>query len=137
MTKETIIKSTLKYLVKRQIEEGSVGFAVDNDHDHDCCWDDVLAWIEAQSCDDCISRQEVLDIIDFEDKWLFDAKSHNADTKIAFSAIKFKISKMPSVTPQRPQPTDAILREIMARIEHLHDAEDIKGHIREFIKENE
>lgn len=47
-TKETIIKSALKYLVKMQIEEGSVGFAVDNDHDNDCCWDDVLAWIEAQ-----------------------------------------------------------------------------------------
>ena len=38
---------------------------------------------------------------------------------------------------EEAQPTDAILREIMARIEHLHDAEDIKGHIREFIKENE
>lgn len=45
--KGTIIKSALKYLVKRQIAEGSVGFAVDNDHDHDCCWDDVLAWLEA------------------------------------------------------------------------------------------
>ena len=38
---------------------------------------------------------------------------------------------------EEAQSTDAILREIMARIEHLHDAEDIKGHIREFIKENE
>lgn len=56
MTKETIIKSTLKYLVKRQIEEGSVGFAVDNDPDHDCCWDDVLAWIEAQPSEDAVSR---------------------------------------------------------------------------------
>ena len=50
--KGTIIKSALKYLVKMQIEEGSVGFAVDNDHDHDCCWDDVLAWIEAQSSEE-------------------------------------------------------------------------------------
>lgn len=46
MTNETIIKSALKGLVKMQIEEGSVGFAVDNDPDHDCCWDDVLTWIE-------------------------------------------------------------------------------------------
>ena len=46
--KETIIKSALKGLVKMQIEEGSVGFAVDNDPDHDVCWDDVLAWLEAQ-----------------------------------------------------------------------------------------
>lgn len=44
--KETIIKSALKYLVKKQIEEGSVGFAVDNDPDNDCCWDDILAWLE-------------------------------------------------------------------------------------------
>ena len=54
--KGTIIKSTLKYLVKKQIEEGSVGFAVDNDPDHDCCWDDVLAWIEAQPSEDAVSR---------------------------------------------------------------------------------
>ena len=46
--KKTIIKSALKYLVKMQIDQGGVGFAVDNDPDHDCCWDDVLAWIEAQ-----------------------------------------------------------------------------------------
>lgn len=65
MTKETIIKSTLKYLVKRQIAEGSVGFAVDNDHDHDCCWDDVLAWIEAQSCEEDFvkHKKEVLERI--------------------------------------------------------------------------
>ena len=65
MTKETIIKSTLKYLVKRQIEEGSVGFAVDNDTDHDCCWDDVLAWIEAQSSEEDFvkHKKEVLERI--------------------------------------------------------------------------
>lgn len=52
-----------------------------------------------QTGGDCISREAVLDIINFEDEWLFDAKSHNADTKIAFSTIKSKISEMPSVTP--------------------------------------
>ena len=52
--------------------------------------------------DDAISRQAVLDIINFEDNWLFDAKSHNTDTKIAFSTIKLKISDLPSVTPTRP-----------------------------------
>lgn len=49
--KETIIKSALKGLVKMQIEEGGVGFAVDNDPDHDCCWYDILAWLEAQPTD--------------------------------------------------------------------------------------
>ena len=62
-----------------------------------------LETLEQQSCEDCISRQAVLDIINFEDEWLFDSKSHNADTKIAFSAIKYKISELPSVTPERPK----------------------------------
>lgn len=51
--------------------------------------------------DDAISRQAVLDIINFEDKWLLDTKSHNADTNIAFLAIKSKISELTSVIPQR------------------------------------
>ena len=54
----------------------------------------------AETSQDCISRQAVLDVINFEDEWLFDAKSYNADTKIAFSAIKSKISELPPVTPQ-------------------------------------
>ena len=53
------------------------------------------------TCDDAISRQAVLDIINFEDKWLLDTKSHNADTNIAFSAIKAKISELASVNPNR------------------------------------
>ena len=56
--------------------------------------------LEQEPCGDCISREAVLDVVNFEDEWLFDAKSHNADTKIAFSAIKSKISEIPSVTPQ-------------------------------------
>ena len=62
--------------------------------------DMAIKALEQQPCEDCISRAEVLDIINFEDEWLFDANSHNADTKIAFSTIKSKISEMPSVTPK-------------------------------------
>ena len=51
-------------------------------------------------CGDAISRQAVLDIIRFEDKWLLDAKNHNADTEIAFSGMKSKVSDLPSVNPQ-------------------------------------
>ncbi len=47
---------------------------------------------------DAISRQAVLDIINFEDKWLLDAKGHNADTGIAFSGMKSRIADLPSVT---------------------------------------
>ena len=62
--------------------------------------DKAIQALEQQPCEDCISREAVLDVINFEDEWLFDAKSHNADTKIAFSAIKSKISELPSVTPK-------------------------------------
>jgi hypothetical protein len=56
--------------------------------------------LEQQPSDDCISRQAVLDIINFEDKWLYDAKSHNADTKIAFSGLESRVKALPSVTPK-------------------------------------
>ena len=52
------------------------------------------------TCGDTISRQAVLDIIKFEDKWLLDAKEHNVGTKMAFWAIKSKISDLTSVKPQ-------------------------------------
>jgi hypothetical protein len=55
--------------------------------------------LEQQPREDCISRQAVLDIINFEDKWLYDAKSHNADTKIAFSGLESRVKALPSVTP--------------------------------------
>lgn len=57
--------------------------------------------LEQEPCSDAISRQAVLDIINFEDKWLLDTKSHNADTNIALSAIKSKISELASVNPNR------------------------------------
>lgn len=56
-----------------------------------------------QPCEDCISRQAVLDVITFEDKWLYDAKSHNADTHIAFSSLESRVKALPSVTPQKPK----------------------------------
>ena len=49
---------------------------------------------------DLIDRQSVLDIIEFEDKWLLDANGHNKDTEIAFSGLKTKISDLPSVQPK-------------------------------------
>lgn len=52
-----------------------------------------------QTDGDCISRQAVLDIINFEDKWLFDANGHNTNTKIAFSGLESRVKALPSVTP--------------------------------------
>lgn len=49
---------------------------------------------------DTIYREDAIDVIKFEDKWLFDAKSHNEDTKIAFSSMESKISELPSAQPE-------------------------------------
>jgi DNA-directed RNA polymerase subunit RPC12/RpoP len=57
--------------------------------------------VDAFTCEDCISRQAVLDIVRFENKWLFDARSNNVDTDIAFNGIISKVSDLPSVTPQQ------------------------------------
>lgn len=59
-----------------------------------------LLSLEQQSSEDCISRQAVIDIINFEDKWLFDANGHNANTKIAFSGLESRVKALPSVTPK-------------------------------------
>lgn len=50
---------------------------------------------------DAISRQAVLDIITFEDKWLLDAKGHNANTGIAFGSMRSKVSTLPSVNSKQ------------------------------------
>ena len=52
-------------------------------------------------CEDAISRQTVLDIINFEDKWLLDAKGHNANTRIAFGGMRSKVSALPPATPEQ------------------------------------
>lgn len=61
--------------------------------------------IQKKLSEDVVSRQEVIDIINFEDKWLFDANGHNANTKIALSGLKSRVKALPSVTPQRPKGT--------------------------------
>lgn len=97
--KATIIKSALKYLVKMQIEEGSAGFAIDNDSDNDCCWDDVLAWLEAQPCEDCISREAVRKI-------LREAKEYGSwddSSQINRQDALDYVDMLPSVTPERPK----------------------------------
>lgn len=55
--------------------------------------------LEQYPCEDAVSREAVLDIIKFEENWLFDAKSNNADTNIAFSAIMNQVKNLSSVTP--------------------------------------
>lgn len=64
--------------------------------DHDCSPSVTII----EPCEDCISRQEVLDIVRFENKWLFDARSTNVDTDIAFNGIISKVSDLPPVQPK-------------------------------------
>ena len=122
MTKETIIKSTLKYLVKRQIEEGSVGFAVDNDPDHDCCWDDVLAWIEAQPSEDAVSRGVLTEYINTmltsneemasdatnEGRWV-EEKTYLYGVEILEDLDEY-VKTMPPVTPTSENIKEAYLK---------------------------
>lgn len=57
----------------------------------------IKAVMDAFTCEDCISRKAVLDIVRFENKWLFDARSNNVDTDIAFNGIISKIYDLPPV----------------------------------------
>ena len=56
---------------------------------------------EENFCKDAISRQKVLDIVKFEEKWLKDAKSNSPNTDIAFNGIMAKVAKLPLVNPIR------------------------------------
>lgn len=71
------------------------------DYDRWKALDLAINELEQEPCEDAISRKAVLEIIRFEDKWLLDAKGHNVDTKMAFWAIKSKISELASVNPNR------------------------------------
>ena len=74
-------------------------YTVNFDDMSDFC-DEVIEALE-NSCEDTISRQQVLDIVKFEEKWLKDTKSNNLNTDIAFSGIMAKVAKLPLVTSTR------------------------------------
>ena len=61
--------------------------------------EDYTGAIQALECEDAVSRRAVLDIVKFEENWLSDAKSNNADTDIAFSGIRAQVAKLSPVTP--------------------------------------
>jgi hypothetical protein len=83
------------------------------------------------TCGDAVSRQTVLDIIAFEDKWLFDANGHNANAHIAFSGLESRVKALPSVTPQQRTGRwiDAeVLDKIRAEIEGVIQEETVLVH---------
>ena len=70
-------------------------YTVNFDDMFDFC-DEAIEALE-NSCEDSVSRQQVLDIVKFEEKWLKDAKGNNPNTDIAFSGIMAKVAKLPPI----------------------------------------
>lgn len=59
---------------------------------------EVLEKQMQQPCEDCISREEVQDLIS---RWLSDYLLD--ETREALETINYKVGDMPSVTPERPK----------------------------------
>ena len=74
-------------------------YTVNFDDMFDFC-DEVIEALE-NSCEDSVSRQQLLDIVKFEEKWLKDAKGNNPNTDIAFSGIMAKVAKLPLIRKKR------------------------------------
>ena len=60
--------------------------------------------LEQQPCEDCISRAEVLKIINFEERWIFDVW-HLGDlcisnVNIAFSGLRYNVKNSPVIYPK-------------------------------------
>jgi hypothetical protein len=113
MTREEAIEQ-LNFMIETIPKEpsaecDSIKEWLDTDKDIRNALEMAINALEREPCEDCISRQAVLDIITFEDKWLFDANGHNANTHIAFSGLESRIKALPPVTPQH---TDAEIQKM-------------------------
>ena len=91
MTREEAIKSALKFLIRKQTEQGSWGYA-DNDDTNEVSWDEIIEWIDQQPCGDCISRQVALEVLD---DYAEDIESGNLGT--AYSKARTSMCELPSV----------------------------------------
>ena len=131
MTRDELIRN-LKYTMKKH--ENDVVDTFGTNISLMC--KDVLDYLEQEPSEDCISRDAVLDIIQFEDKWLFDCKSNNADTDIAFDAMKSKVSKLPSVNPIKPKgewiPIKTPRNTVVAYKCNVCEMSPYKGHTSDF-----
>ena len=94
MTREEAIKSALKFLVRKQQEQGSWGYA-DNDDTHEVSWDEIIRWVDQRSCGDLISRQAALEILE---EYAEDIESGNFG---AYTKARISMRKLPSVEPER------------------------------------
>ena len=99
MTKEGAIKSALKFLVHKQQEQGSWGYA-DNDDTNEVSWDEIIEWIDQQPCEACISRQAVNKLVDELARAISDEKCHIQRGR-NYGRIMHDILEVPSVEPER------------------------------------
>lgn len=99
MTKEEAIKSVLKYLVHKQQEQGSWGYA-DNDDTNEVSWDEIIEWIDQHSCEDCISRQAANKLVDELARAISDEKCHIQRGR-NYGRIMQDILELPSVESER------------------------------------
>ena len=100
-------------------------YTVNFDDMSDFC-DEVIEALE-NSCEDSVSKQQVLDIVKFEEKWLKDAKGNNPNTDIAFSGIMAKVAKLPLVTPNTAPDYESD-HEAMMMAKKALEQEPKKGH---------
>lgn len=97
MTKEEAIKSALKFLVRKQQEQGSWGYADNNDNE--ISWNEVIRWVDQQPCGYCIFKQAIIDTIETDCSWtMFDEWGNR--TPIG-ECINEAIKRMPSVESER------------------------------------
>ena len=86
-----------------QYDAGNMGEIIENLEE--------ISKILEKECEDAVSRRAVLDIVKFEENWLSDAKSNNADTDIAFSGIRTQVAKLSPVTPVRKKGKWIVLKD--------------------------
>ena len=95
MTREEAIKSALKFLVRKQQEQGSWGYA-DNDDTHEVSWNEIIEWVDQRSCGNSISRESALEILD---DYAEDIESGNWGT--AYSKARTSMCDLPSAEPEQ------------------------------------
>lgn len=94
MIREEIIKSALKFLAQKQIEQGSLGFSDDNDNE--VSWNEVIEWLDQQPWKDYISRELVIEWLKDKDIIKTKNQEENAREKLA------ELSSVTPVTLTRP-----------------------------------
>ena len=80
-----------------------------------------------EESEECVKRSDVVNMLNFEDKWLLDCKSHNANTVIAFESMKSKIKGLSPITPKLEESEDCVKREdVLEALRTMYDTHIIE-----------